>query len=103
MDHRPNGLYCRRRNRSSVNPDPITFGGEIVWRPSPEYVDRSHTRRFMSIHGIDSFDELLQRSTADVAWFTDAILKYLDIRFQQPYTQVVDLSRGVQWPEWCVG
>src|SRR2546421_4564662 len=86
-----------------MNSDSFTFGGEIVWRPSPEYVDRSHTRRLMSIHGIDSFDELLERSTADVAWFTDAIFKYLDIRFQQPYTQVVDHSRGVQWPEWCVG
>ena len=29
--------------------------------------------------------------------------KFLDIRFYQPYTQVVDLSRGIAWPRWCVG
>jgi len=81
----------------------FTFGGDIVWRPTPEYVERSHLKRFMDRHGIASYDELMARSTADVAWFTDAILNYLDIQFQEPYSQVLDLSRGVQWPEWCVG
>jgi acetyl-CoA synthetase len=45
----------------------------------------------------------MARSTADVAWFTDAVLKYLDIRFRVPYSQVVDLSDGIEWPRWCVG
>ncbi len=78
------------------------FGGEIVWRPTPEYVDRSHLQRFMDRHGLKSFAALLQRSTDDVAWFTDAVLKHLDVQFQKPYTQVVDLNRGIQWPRWCV-
>jgi (3R)-3-hydroxyacyl-CoA dehydrogenase / 3a,7a,12a-trihydroxy-5b-cholest-24-enoyl-CoA hydratase / enoyl-CoA hydratase 2 len=38
----------------------------------------------------------------DVAWFTEAVLDYLDIQFQRPYTQVVDLSAGIQRPVWCV-
>ncbi len=78
------------------------FGGPIVWRPTPEHIERAHLTAFMKAHGIASFDELMQRSTEDVAWFTDAVLRYLDIRFQQPYTQVVDLSRGIQFPNWCV-
>jgi acetyl-CoA synthetase len=45
----------------------------------------------------------MRRSTEDVAWFTGALLDYLDIRFYHPYTSVVDLSRGIAWPEWCVG
>jgi acetyl-CoA synthetase len=84
-------------------PDAFTFGGEIVWRPTPEYVDRSHLKRFMDQHGLASFADLWARSTSDIAWFTQAVLKYLDIRFQKPYTQVVDLSRGIAWPQWCVG
>ncbi len=79
------------------------FGGEIVWRPSPATVARSNLMKFMSRNGITSFDELLQRSTTDVAWFTDALLKFLDIRFQKPYSKIVDLSRGIAWPQWCVG
>lgn len=56
----------------------------------------------MEQHNITTYAELQQRSTQDVAWFTDAVLKYLDIRFQAPYTQVVDLSPGIQRPLWCV-
>lgn len=76
---------------------------EIVWRPSPDDIERANLMRFMRLHGIASYDELMERSTSDVAWFTDAVLRFLDLRFRVPYTQVVDLSRGIQWPEWCVG
>ena len=84
-------------------PETLTFGGDIVWRPTPDYVNRSHLKGFMDRHGLASFDDLLRRSTSDVAWFTDALLKYLDIQFRQPYREVVDLSRGIAWPRWCVG
>ncbi|MEK7440089.1 MAG: AMP-binding protein, partial [Chloroflexota bacterium] len=79
------------------------FGGEIVWRPTPETIQRSNLKKFMDKHGIKNFDELMSRSTSDVAWFTEAVLKFLDIRFQKPYTQVVDLSKGIAFPQWCVG
>jgi len=78
------------------------FGGEIVWHPTPHYIERSHLRRFMDQHGIQAFPELLERSTSDIAWFTDAVIKYLDIQFQQEYAQVVDLTDGIQLPRWCV-
>ena len=79
------------------------FGGEIVWRPTPEYVDGSHLQRFMQQHGIGSWHELYERSVEDVAWFTEAMLKYLDIQFYEPYEQVMDLSAGKPWARWCVG
>jgi acetyl-CoA synthetase len=79
------------------------FGGEVVWRPTPEHIAHSNLKRFMDWHGIDSFGELMQRSTSDIAWFWEAVLRELDIRFYTPYTQIVDLSRGIAWPEWCVG
>ncbi len=78
------------------------FGGEIVWKPSPEHVEQANLTRFMKLHGIDTFDKLMQRSTEDVGWFTDAVLKFLDIQFYNPYSEVVDLSKGIAWPRWCV-
>lgn len=91
--------------------DPFTFGGPIVWRPTTDDVARANLTAFMAAHGIDvdprdprpAFDALMARSTDDVAWFTDAVLRWLDVRFRVPYTDVVDLSRGIQWPRWCVG
>ncbi|MDP2778686.1 MAG: AMP-binding protein, partial [Anaerolineales bacterium] len=79
-----------------------SFGGEIVWKPTAGHIERANLTAFMRTHGIKDFDELMQRSTSDVAWFTDAVLKYLDIQFYEPYSRVVDLSEGIQFPKWCL-
>ena len=79
------------------------FGGEIVWRPTPEIIAQSNLRRFMDRHGIASLDELQRRSTTDLEWFWSAVLRDLDVRFYEPCEKVVDLSRGIAWPQWCVG
>jgi acetyl-CoA synthetase len=81
----------------------FTFGGPIVWRPTEEYVARAHLTAFMRQHGIADFAGLMRRSTEDVAWFTEAVLRYLDIQFHRPYQQVLDLSEGIAFPKWCVG
>ncbi len=74
-----------------------------LWVPAPADVERSHLNRFMRLHGLADLAELQARSTTDVSWFTNAIIEYLDIRFQQPYRAVLDVSGGVQFPQWCVG
>jgi acetyl-CoA synthetase len=79
------------------------FGGDIVWRPTPDYIQASHLTKFMHQHGIYDYAALMRRSTEDVPWFTQAVLDYLDIRFFEPYTQVLDTSGGIEWPKWCVG
>ena len=79
------------------------FGGEIVWRPTDEHIQQANLTKFMHAHDIGSFEELMLKSTDDVAWFSDALLKFLDIKFYKPYEQVVDLSKGIARPKWCVG
>src|SRR5882724_7480385 len=79
------------------------FGGEIVWRPSDDIVARSRLKAFMDRHGIGDFAQLQRRSTQDIEWFWNAILRELDVEFYQPYERVVDLSGGIAWPRWCVG
>ena len=79
------------------------FGGEFVWHPTPELVAQSNLQRFIKKHGLGSYDELMRRSTTDIAWFWDAVLRDLDIQFYEPYSRVVDLSEGKPWARWCVG
>jgi acetyl-CoA synthetase len=58
----------------------------------------------MRRHGIASFDELLRRSTERIDWFWDTIIRdELKLRFETPYSSVVDLSPGIARPRWCVG
>ena len=73
-----------------------SLGGEIIWNPTPQYVERSHLKRFMSLHQIESFAKLHARSVEDIAWFTDSVIRYLDIQFQSPYRQVLNLNRGIE-------
>jgi acetyl-CoA synthetase len=78
------------------------FNQPIVWRPDKEVLGRSRLKRFMDRHGLSSLQELMDRSTSDLDWFWEATFEDLGIEFYEPYTQVVDLSRGIQWPTWCV-
>jgi len=81
----------------------FNFGGEFVWFPTPAYTEGSHLQRFMAEHGLVSLDALQAKATGDIAWFWDAVMQYLDVQFYEPYRQIVDLSRGKPWPQWCVG
>ncbi len=75
----------------------------FAWAPTDETVERAHLTRFMRATGVGSFHDLVERSASDPAWFTDAVLAYLDVRFRTPYDRVLDVSRGIAWPRWCVG
>jgi acetyl-CoA synthetase len=79
------------------------FGGEIVWRPTPGQIAQSNLQAFMTRHDIGSLDDLQKRSTEDIAWFWDTMLKDLGIEFYEPYREVLDLRGGYQFPQWCVG
>ena len=84
--------------------DPASLDDTILWTPTPEDISRSNLTAFMDANGIATFDELMSRSTQDVAWFTDALLKFLGIRFSTPYERVVDVDPD-DWrrPVWCPG
>ena len=78
------------------------FGGEFVWHPSPELIAQSNLQSFINRHALGSFDELMRRSTTDISWFWDTVLRDLGIEFYKPYEKVVDLSKGKATPQWCV-
>src|SRR5215475_15186161 len=74
----------------------------IAWRPTDDVIASAQLTRFISFCGLRTFDELYSRSVADVEWFTEQVLRFLDVQFDKAYDRVVDLSRGVEWPRWCV-
>ena len=74
-----------------------------VWNPTEGIVERSNVTRFMLAHGISTYHELVSRSTADIAWFWQAVVEDLGIQFFRPYDTLLDLSRGVPWSRWFIG
>jgi acetyl-CoA synthetase len=81
----------------------MTRARSIVWKPSPKQLQESNLHRFMEAQGIADYQELLNRSEEDVRWFWDAFVRFADIRFYQPYREVLDSSGGLPWPKWFVG
>ena len=76
---------------------------EIIWRPTPERIERARLTAFMRAHGIATLEALQRRSVEDPEWYWDAVSKHLGFRWMKPYTRVLDSSRGIAWPRWFVG
>ncbi len=74
-----------------------------AWTPTPEVAASSNVARFGRAHGIDEFPELVERSIREPEWFWNAVVEFLDIPFSEPYTSVLDTSRGIEWATWFNG
>jgi acetyl-CoA synthetase len=84
---------------------------EIVHEPSEEFVESTNVYQFMQEHGIEDYDELIERTCKDVEgvadsgveWFWDELVDYLGIDFYEDYDSVRDDSEGPQFSEWYPG
>jgi acetyl-CoA synthetase len=75
----------------------------IAWSPTDDVIARAQLTRFISSCECATFDDLYRRSVEDVEWFTERVLRFLNIQFDRPYEKILDLSRGPEWPRWLVG
>ena len=75
----------------------------IAWTPTEDVIERAQLTKFMKQVGAKTFDEVYQKSIENVEEFTEAVLKFLDIRFNPPYEKLLDTSGGIEWSKWCVG
>jgi acetyl-CoA synthetase len=78
-------------------PDPY------IWRPSPEFIERTNVYRFMQRLGIESYQEFIRYSQDRLEEFWGEMVRELGIQWFEPYHQVLDTSRGVEWSRWFIG
>jgi acetyl-CoA synthetase len=76
---------------------------DVVWRPDAATVEAANLTRFLRALGVEDFEALNERADRDPAWFHDALIRFLDYRFVQPYERVLDLGEGLPFAHWCVG
>ena len=72
----------------------------IAWTPTPEVIERAQLTKFMRQVGVSTWEELYKYSIDDVEKFTGEVLKFLDIKFDPPYGKLLDLSNGIEFPNW---
>jgi acetyl-CoA synthetase len=76
---------------------------EIIWRPTPEVIERARITRLMRSLGVRTLEELQRRSVDDPEWYWSGVVRDLGLRWLTPYTRVLDDTRGPAWPTWFPG
>lgn len=74
-----------------------------VWQPTADYLEKSNVARLMDKLGVKTANDLRTASVSDIGRFWKTVIDDLGIPFRTPYQQVLDLSAGIEWPQWFVG
>lgn len=92
-----------RASDADVSDGAAGTDNEIVWSPTPAYIERSRLRQFWERLGFDSLEGLQAWSEGDPGAYWDAAVRNLGLEFSTPYESAVDLSAGKPWPDWFPG
>ncbi len=76
---------------------------EIIWRPSPDFLENSNIARFMQRQGFSDYRAFHAWSVEDLPRFWNAVLEDMGVEWFRPYDQVLDLSGGFPWAKWFLG
>jgi acetyl-CoA synthetase len=76
---------------------------DVVWTPDEAVLEHANVVRLMRKHGFSSYRELVARSIDDPDWFWPAVVEDMGLELYEPWSQVVDVSRGPQWATWFLG
>ncbi|MFV8826938.1 AMP-binding protein [Alkalihalobacterium sp. APHAB7] len=75
----------------------------VAWKPSDEMIEQTRLYQWMKQLGYTDYEEFLNASTKDIAWFWKEAEKVLNIDWYEPYKETLSLEDGVKWPKWYVG
>jgi acetyl-CoA synthetase len=75
---------------------------EIVWRPDEATIEHANVTRLIRRAGAADYAELVRRSVEEPEWFWPLVVQDLGLEFGQPWTRVLDESRGPEWTTWFV-
>ncbi|MFC4769446.1 AMP-binding protein [Effusibacillus consociatus] len=76
---------------------------KAVWVPDQSLIESTRMYQWMKQLGFTDYEQFLQASVNDIAWFWREAEKALGIEWFRSYGQALDLSRGIKWPDWYVG
>jgi acetyl-CoA synthetase len=75
----------------------------FVWTPTPEQVESANVTRLARRLGVERYHDLHRISIEEPERFWPAVVEDLGLEFSEPWTEVVDVSRGPEWATWFVG
>ena len=76
---------------------------DVIWSPSPEFVEAANVTRLMRRLDCADFHELHRLSVEEPERFWPELIEDLGLEFTQPWDRVLDVSKGPEWATWFVG
>jgi acetyl-CoA synthetase len=75
----------------------------MIWEPAREFIEQTNVWRFMERLGFSDREAFLRFSREQPERFWDEIMREMRVEWFEPYTRVLDASRGPEWTQWFLG
>ena len=75
----------------------------MIWEPSRAFIERTNVWSFMRRLGFSHREEFLAFSRENPELFWDEMMRELRVHWFEPYTRILDNSRGPEWARWFTG
>ena len=76
---------------------------ETSWYPTDDVLKSSNIYQMMRTNDFESYKEFWKWSATEKDSFWEQTIKNLQIQFHQPYTSLLDVSKGVERASWLKG
>jgi acetyl-CoA synthetase len=75
---------------------------DFVWTPTPEQIESANLTRLARRLGVAGYHDLHRISIEEPERFWPTVIDDLGLEFSEPWSEVVDASRGPEWAHWFV-
>jgi acetyl-CoA synthetase len=100
-------LTLRRLENGRLSPRSVTrtlsHVPDFVWTPTPEQIESANLTRLARRCGVERYHDLHRISIEEPERFWPALIEDLGLEFSEPWTDVLDASRGPEWARWFIG
>jgi len=76
---------------------------KVAWAPSKKIIKNSNLYTMMQKHDCETYHEFWEWSIQAKAKFWEETVSNLGIQFKQPFSTIIDISKGIEQPQWLKG
>ncbi|MFB5624026.1 MAG: acetyl-coenzyme A synthetase N-terminal domain-containing protein, partial [Nitrosopumilus sp.] len=70
--------------------------------PTDKQIQESNIYKFMKKHNVLTIDELSEKAKNNLEWYWKSVDEDIGVVWDEPYTKVLDDSKGIAWSKWFV-
>jgi acetyl-CoA synthetase len=75
----------------------------MIWEPPRDFIENTNVWRFMRRLGFADREAFLLFSREQPERFWHEMMREMRVEWFEPYSQVLDASRGPEWTQWFIG